>query len=205
MVCVHGLWMTGIDMSLLRRRLAHQLNCSVQQFSYPTITRGMKHNTAALSDFVAKVPADRVHLVGHSLGGVLSLQMLRHFPTDKVGRVVCLGSPLVDSRVARDYSRWQFGHQLVGKTLREGVLHDPLSHSDSQHETGVIAGSFGIGLGVFAPGLSKPHDGIVSVAETKLSGINDHLVMRINHVGLLVNKQVACQAGHFLQHGAFAH
>jgi pimeloyl-ACP methyl ester carboxylesterase len=100
-VCIHGLWMNGMDMSLVRLRLRRTLGVNVSQFSYHSVTEGIAENTRRLSNFIRRLHADSVHLVGHSLGGVLALQMLRRFPTDKVNRVVCLGSPLVGSSAAQ--------------------------------------------------------------------------------------------------------
>jgi hypothetical protein len=53
--------------------------------------------------------------------------------------------------------------------------------------------------------LEQPHDGMVTVKETRLSGITDHLELPVNHVGMLVSKQVARQTAHFLHHGRFNH
>jgi pimeloyl-ACP methyl ester carboxylesterase len=202
-VCIHGLWMNGMDMSLVRRRLRRTLGVNVSQFSYHSVTEGIAENTHRLNNFIDRLQADSVHLVGHSLGGVLALQMLRRFPTDKVNRVVCLGSPLVDSSAAQNFSRWSLGRKMIGRTLREAVLEDPLNASDKYHEVGVIAGTVGLGLGLFVGKLEKPHDGMVTKRETRLPGVTDHLMLPANHIGLLVSRQVAAQAANFLREGKF--
>jgi hypothetical protein len=71
-------------------------------------------------------------------------------------------------------------------------------------ELGVIAGSRGIGLGrLIAPGLPRPHDGVVSVDETRVPGMADHIVLRVGHTEMLVSRAVAQQVCAFLKHGKF--
>ena len=192
-----------MDMSLVRLRLRRTLGVNVSQFSYHSVTEGVAENTRRLSSFIHRLHADSVHLVGHSLGGVLALQMLRRFPTDKVNRVVCLGSPLVGSSAAQNFSRWSLGRKMIGRTLREAVLEDPLNASDEYHDVGVIAGTVGLGLGLFVGKLEKPHDGMVTERETRLPGVTDHRMLAANHIGLLVSRQVAAQAANFLREGKF--
>ena len=197
--------MNGMDMSLVRRRLRQALGAHVVQFSYHSVTEGVTENTHRLSRFIDRQQAATVHLVGHSLGGVLALKTLRRFPTDKISRVVCLGSPLVDSSAARTFSRWSLGRLMLGQTLREAVLEDPLQSTDEHPDVGVIAGTIGLGLGLLVGRLAKPHDGVVTQQETKLPGITDHLVLPVNHVGMLVSREVAAQTASFLRDGKFQH
>ena len=194
-----------MDMSLVRRRLRQFLGANVAQFSYHPVTEGIAENTLRLSRFIDRQQAATVHLVGHSLGGVLALKTLRRFPTDKIGRVVCLGSPLLDSSAARNLSRWSLGRKMVGQTLREAVLEDPLQSTDEHPDVGVIAGTIGLGLGLLVGRLDKPHDGMVTEQETKLPGITDHLILPVNHFGMLVSREVAAQTASFLRDGKFQH
>jgi len=197
--------MNGMDMSLLRHRLRRLLGTTVEQFSYHTVTEGIAENARRLSRFIGLQQADTVHLVGHSLGGVLALKTLRRFPTDKIGRVVCLGSPLLGSSAARTFSRWTLGRKMIGQTLREAVLEDPLQTTDEHPDVGVIAGTIGLGLGLLVGRLDKPHDGVVTQQETQLPGITDHLVLPVNHFGMLISREVAVQTANFLRDGKFQH
>ncbi len=74
-VTVHGLWMRAGAMIVLQRRLEAS-GFDVRRFGYPTITRSLEANAAALADFVETVPGDTVHLVAHSLGGIVIRAML---------------------------------------------------------------------------------------------------------------------------------
>src|SRR3954464_6278340 len=78
-VLVHGLWMHGWVMKLLGTRLR---SCGFRTvcFSYPSMRASLSQNASVLSRFVERIAAPRIHFIGHSLGGLLILQMLAEFP-----------------------------------------------------------------------------------------------------------------------------
>lgn len=192
-----------MEMGLMRRRLRQTLGVRIFQFSYHAVTEGIAENTRRLSHFIDRLPADSVHLVGHSLGGVLALQMLKRFPTEKVDRVVCLGSPLVDSSAARQLSRWSRGRAIIGKTFFEAVLDQPLQRCDPDHDVGMITGRLALGIGMLVVTLEGPNDGVVAQQETELPGLHDHLMLPVSHFGLLLSPRVTRQTAHFLRYGKF--
>jgi pimeloyl-ACP methyl ester carboxylesterase len=202
-VCIHGLWMSGMEMGLMRRRLRKTLGVPAVQFSYHSVTGSFAENVRRLSRFIDRMPADSVHLVGHSLGGVLALQMLKRFPTEKVARVVCLGSPLVDSSAARQLSRQSWGRSIIGKTLCEAVLERPLHHSDPDHDVGMITGRLALGAGRIIATLDGPNDGVIKQEETELPGLTDQLMLPVSHFGLLLSPRAARQTAGFLRYGSF--
>jgi hypothetical protein len=70
---------------------------------------------------------------------------------------------------------------------------------------GVLAGDAPLGLGrLIAPDLKRPHDGTVSVEETRLAGAAEHLVLPVNHSAMLVSPAVARCLVHFVARGRFA-
>ncbi|HZP89005.1 MAG TPA: hypothetical protein VFB54_19495, partial [Burkholderiales bacterium] len=70
-------------------------------------------------------------------------------------------------------------------------------------EVGVIAGTRRFGLGCVFVTLQGPNDGVVTVEETRLPGLTDHLVMPVTHSGMIVSARVARQVGVFLKTGRF--
>src|ERR1700679_4124841 len=68
-VYVHGLWLTGIEGGILRRRLAKTLSVETRVFSYASVRLGLAANAQALAKFLGDLRTDTLHLVGHSLGG----------------------------------------------------------------------------------------------------------------------------------------
>lgn len=205
---VHGLWMHGVVMEPMRWRLEHHHGYAVHSYSYPSVARGLTANIERLAEFLREIRAPRVHLVGHSLGGVLAVRTLVRLPEVVSGRVVCLGSPLVGSGAARALKTLRGGEAMLGKLIRESLLQDPLTGFAGNHEVGVVAGKGGFGIGtlmnvVEKGALNGPHDGTVTVDETRLPGIKDHLVLPVTHTWMLVSPEVADQAAHFIRHGEF--
>jgi len=200
-VLVHGLWMTGLELVLLRRFLERR-GLQVHRFRYATVGGELDENLDLLHAFVSGFP-ERTHMVGHSLGGVLTLHMLRHYPDAPVGRVVCLGPPLTDSAASRRLARSGWSARILGKTLSRAVLREPLVRWSGSQEVGVVAGTLSLGLGAVIAKLPAPNDGVVCVSETRLPGVTDHIELPVSHTGLVLSQSVAQQTHHFLRNGRF--
>jgi len=203
-VLVHGLWMTGSESGLLRSRLELDYGFAPTQFSYPTVEAGLEDNIRLLHEFIRAAEGETLHVVGHSLGGLLALHTLTRFPDPRPGRIVCLGSPLRGSLAARAMALLPFGNEILGATIRDAVLSGGLTEYRGSREVGVIAGTLGMGLGVVIESLPVPNDGTVAVEETRLPGIKDHLEIEVSHMGLLTSPLVVSQTAYFLRHGVFA-
>jgi len=201
-VTVHGLWMRGGAMVALQRRLAPR-DFQFHFFSYRSITHSLADCTAALRKFVAEVPGDTVHLVGHSLGGVLICAMLEAQVPARIGRVVCLGSPLKGSRTAAQVLRWPGGQRLIGRCLADVNARGGLNACRAGVAVGSIAGRLPFGVGRLLGTFKEPNDGTVAVTETVIAGLTDHVVLPVSHVALLWSARVATQVEHFLDHGRF--
>lgn len=200
-VLVHGLWMNGWDMCLLRLRLEHA-GYDVRRFSYRSMRSTPLENAMDLNDYIQTLGAPMLHLVAHSLGGLVVRHLFHEYPRQGPGRVVTLGTPHQPSSTARTLSEFPLTRELLGKSTVNGLLgNTPPWNSD--HEIGSIAGSFRFGLGIIIPGVISPGDGTVAVSETHLEGMKDHTVVHASHTGLLLSKRAANQVIHFLQTGQF--
>jgi pimeloyl-ACP methyl ester carboxylesterase len=203
-VTVHGLWMRGASMAVLRRRLTpHGLQ--VTHFSYPSVTGSLEANTAALEAHLDTVPGDTVHLVGHSLGGVLCCALLGRGPPARLGRIVCLGAPFKGSLTAARMLRWPGGQRVIGACLADVNARGGLTKLPVGVEVGSIAGRIPLGVGRLLGPFPEPNDGTVAVAETKVDGLADHVVLPVSHFSLLWSSAVATETEHFLLHGRFRH
>ena len=202
-VVAHGLWMPGMETLLLQRRL-RDAGFSPRLFRYRSVSDDLDENAAALAQFVARTPGDVVHVVGHSLGGVVAVHMLQSRPPARAGRVVCLGSPLRGTRSARRLAQFSFGARITGRSVRDLLERGGLAPWAGERDLGVIAGDLPFGLGLLLGTLPRPHDGVVTVEETRLEGATDHLVLPLSHTALLFSRTVAHQVQHFLRNGGFA-
>lgn len=201
-VLVHGLWMPGFETTLLRLRLA-RAGYATYLFRYSTVREGLAANAARLAEFVRTIPHAKVHLVGHSLGGVVILTMLRQHGFERVGRVVCLGSPLCGSRAAEAFARWPGGTRMLGRCMCELIAAHGLPPWDGRVDVGVIAGNLPLAFGRLVCAFDGPNDGTVAVAETELRGARAHMTVPTTHFGLLYSARVSRAVITFLEHGTF--
>jgi pimeloyl-ACP methyl ester carboxylesterase len=201
-ILVHGLWMRGFTLAALRRRL-EGAGFSVQLFDYASVIRRPDVSVDRLIEQTRAVQDRKVHFVGHSLGGLIALQALQRAPDLTQGRVVCLGVPLRGSAVARGVARLPGGPFVIGKHL--GILCKGIERWEGTQSVGGVAGRLPVGFGVAVGALASPHDGTVSVAETELPGLTDHVVVPATHSGLLFSQQAADQTIAFLRSARFAH
>ena len=194
-------------MYLIKRRLENEYGMRALLFNYPSVRGTLDENAAALAGFLKKEGAEGAHMVGHSLGGVVSLRMLANHVDVPPGRLVCLGSPLTGSRAADFLSRQDWAEPILGQSLSRGVVDAPASDWATsvceRREIGVIAGNASIGLAQFVAEFEEDNDGTVAVSETRLGGVRDHLIMPVSHNGMLLSSKVVDQAAAFLKRGEF--
>jgi pimeloyl-ACP methyl ester carboxylesterase len=200
-VLVHGIWMTGLEMFFLRRRM-RACGFEIERFHYASLGRTPVENAALLADFIRGLGAERLHLVAHSLGGIVLMHLFDRFPDLPPGRVVLLGSPVQGSGVARRLSRLPLLRHCLGRSIQLGLLGD-VPPWQGGRELGVIAGTGGIGIGTLVGGLERPSDGTVAVAETRLAAARDYCDLPASHTGLLFSSKVADAVCCFLKSGHF--
>jgi pimeloyl-ACP methyl ester carboxylesterase len=157
----------------------------------------------ALHACIAEVDAPRVHLLGHSLGGIAILRCLERHPQQPPGRVVILGTPSMASQAAAALARFRFGRAMLGQAAARELLYTHLRSWPHEREIGIIAGTQPLSFGRLVVDFDEPNDGTVAVSETRLPGATAHLLLPVSHSGMLLSARVAHQAGQFLEHGRF--
>lgn len=202
MVVVHGLWMTGAVFTLQRVWLARH-GYRVATFSYPSIRLGLDEIASRLARFVAGLNVPRTHFVGHSLGGLVVLNMLALDARALAGRVVLLGSPVAGSRAVEQIAQSSAGRVLVGRALLDWHAERGAAVA-ARFDVGMIAGTRRLGMGRFLAKLPLPNDGVVCLDETRMPGLRDHLTMPVSHSGMIVSAGVTRQVCNFLELGYFA-
>jgi pimeloyl-ACP methyl ester carboxylesterase len=200
-VLVHGLWMNGLELLPLGRRLARR-GFRPRRFPYRELACTPRENAGRLQHWLTGVPERQVHFVAHSLGGILLLHLFRQYPRQRPGRVVLLGSPVAGSVAARRLAALPLLRHSLGHSLEAG-LAGGAPVPEGVAAWGLLAGSLPLGLGRLLGGLPRPHDGTVAVAETRLPGAPAPRVLPVSHFGLLWSPAVAAQVGAFLEYGAF--
>jgi pimeloyl-ACP methyl ester carboxylesterase len=200
-VLVHGLWVNGFDMSLLRQRL-RKAGYTTHQFSYNSVTCQAEENAEKLGSFVQEIDTNTIHFVGHSLGGIVIRHLFHQHPEQKPGRVVTLGTPHQQSQAARQLSSFVTGKWLLGKSIEHGLLGE-LPKWQAARQLGSVAGTLQFGMGIIIPGIPRPNDGTVAVEETRLEGMVEHLTLSVSHFGLLLSTKASDAVAKFLREGKF--
>lgn len=200
--------MNGADGLVLRRRVARDFQMKTHGFHYPSISGAMADITTRLAERIRSVVhdlgAERVHLVGHSLGGIVIYRTLERFHDLPPGRVVFLGTPSVTSRAAigaHDRLRW--AAKLLGTCVAEELLTDHGRRWQIDRDLGIVAGTRRMGLGQYFARLDGENDGTVSVNEARLPGATAFITQPVSHMGLLLSARVARETGAFLKEGRF--
>jgi pimeloyl-ACP methyl ester carboxylesterase len=199
---IHGLWMNRFAMLYLARSIAIR-GFRARAIGYLSALRDFEQNASRIVRAIRAAPGDRVHLVAHSLGGLVALRALERARDARVRRLVLLGSPIAGSAGGRQMAGSRWGALLLGRTKSLWVATPPLD-IPAGVEVGAIAGSRRFGLGRLVVTLPAPNDGVVTVEETCHPRLADHVTLPVGHSQMLVSKAVAQQAAHFLETGRFA-
>lgn len=202
-ILVHGLYMNGMDMLILKKRI-QRAGFITRLFTYRSLRATPAENAIDLCTFSEQVQSPVIHYVCHSLGGLVVRHLFSLYPDQKPGRVVTLGTPHNPSSAAHTLQRFSPGKLLLGKSIYRGLSGD-VPQWPVNRELGSIAGKLRLGLGMLIPGIPRPNDGTVAVAETMIKEMKDHITLPVSHFGMLLSPAVAKQTIHFLQQGSFIH
>lgn len=199
-ILLHGLMMSRPAMLPLAAKL-RRAGFATELFGYASLLRRPEQVAERLAMRLYALQPGPVHMVAHSLGGLIVLDTLLRYQQLPPGRVVCLGSPLAGSSAARHLQGQRLGF-LSGRSgplLRSGLPMLP-----EGRKIGMIAGGRSMGLGRwFGGGFDGVNDGTVAVWETRLPGLSGHRVLPVSHSGLLFSQAVAEHVTGFLREGHF--
>ncbi len=197
-ILLHGLWMPGAAMQWLATQLKAE-GFDTEIFSYHSVADGPDQAVPRLVEVLRR--GQGADIVAHSLGGLIALQALREAPELATNRVVCLGSPLTGSGAATGALRWAPAAAMLGRSA--ALLQNGVAGWKGRAEVGVVAGCVPHGLGALFAGFEGEHDGTVAVAETRLPGVADHVVVDASHSGLLFSAEAVQLTTAFLRTGRF--
>jgi len=208
-IVLHGLARTSRSMTYIARGLT-QHGYVVENLDYPSTELSIPElSDRYLAPAVARATTygGPVHIVSHSMGGILVRQYLADHPAHEIDRIVMLappngGSELIDT-VARS--------PLLEKTLGPAACQLTTATTSFANSLPPVSAELGIIAGtrswnpIFSALVPGEDDGKVSVASTRLPGMQDHLVLAIDHTLIMWNREVLTQTVHFLEHGSFIH
>ena len=209
-ILLHGLARSSVSMKAIEWRLEEEgyfvvnnsypwLGKSIEEIAPPAVEEGLAECREA--------GKTRVGFVTHSMGGIVLRLYLQSQSIPGMGRVVMLAPPNQGSMMA---------DQLMANGMIEPLLPEPARQLGTGEESvpkklgpvnfelGIIAGTNT--RSIASVGLDEvENDGTVAVEETYVEGMQDIIVMPVDHSFLMWRDAVLDQVVQFLRHGNFDH
>jgi pimeloyl-ACP methyl ester carboxylesterase len=200
-VLLHGLWMSPFVMTRLGNILSAE-GYQVITPKYASVQASSATNADAIYAQLTTLNSDELHVIGHSLGGLVGLHLLSRHPDLAPGKLITLGTPAQGSYIARLFQATPLLHAAFGQSLAQGLSGEAIP-SDIQRDWGAIIGTLAIGLGVpFLVGKGE-HDGAVLISEAEHPAQTERLYLPVSHSAMLFSPRVSQAILQFLHTGHF--
>jgi triacylglycerol lipase len=208
-VLLHGLGRSAASMKPLEKFLRSE-GFRTHNLDYPSTERSADELVGWLDDALRECCAQAegpLHFVTHSLGGILLRAELARNRPEKLGRSVLIAPPNRGSEIVDELGENPLFEAALGPVASDlGNAPDsfPTRLGPADFEVGIIAGRESINPfgSAILPG---DDDGTVSIANTRLEGAADFIVVPANHTFIMQDEGVAEQVVHFLREGRFDH
>jgi murein DD-endopeptidase MepM/ murein hydrolase activator NlpD len=206
-VLVHGLGRTDRSMNRMADSLRQAGYATCNQ-AYPSREETVPELSSYVANAVERVNREgfeTVHLVTHSLGGILARYWLQRSDLPGKGRVVMLsppnhGSEVIDALGDQAWFKWIMGPAALELATTENALVNRIEPVDVP--VGVITGtrSSDPWFNVLFQG---DHDGKVSVASARLSEADGFRLAEAGHTFIMNDEEVRFWVAFFLTNGFF--
>ncbi len=209
LILLHGLARSERSMLIMEFHL-RKYNYRIFNINYPGRTLPIDEIAAGLADSVARYCPDTtrtINFITHSMGGIVLRYYLAQHQLPNLGRVVMISPPNKGSQLVDRMGDWWIFKKLMGppgEELGTDSLSVPMHLPPVNYPVGIIMGDHSLGP-LFSKVLPGPDDGLVSVADAKVAGMDDFLLVPRNHFTIKYSARVAAEAVYFLKNGVFEH
>ena len=209
-VLVHGLWRSGFAMRSIASDL-EDYGFHTVSIDYPSTEMEIPELTKQyLPDGIQhckETGAQQIHLVTHSMGGILARQYLQSNTLPEGSKVVMLSPPNQGSKLSEKFGeywwyQWMTGPAAISLTQKEdGIINrlqavnEPIGIIAAYREWSLWPESW----------LPSPNDGTVSVESMQLTEMDDLILINSGHATMRYQDEIQQQIRHFLVKGSFLH
>lgn len=192
LILIHGLGAHWLVMSPLARRLQKQFG-RVINWRYSSLWSRIERHGEQMKEQLQKLDDDpsveRIHLITHSMGGIVARLALAHRIPEKMGRMVMLAPPNTGSHVARSLA------PVLGR------ICPPLVQLSDEVRSFVatLPPLERVDIGIIA----ARNDFLVAEPRTHLPTEKEHIVLPGMHSSVIWRKETAEQVAQFLATGTF--
>ncbi len=207
-VLLHGIGASSRSLGKFERALRRS-GFATLNLDYASRRKPLQALAADIDPAISRFARDHggdIHVVAHSMGGLLARVYAANYRPQRLSRVVMLGTPNGGSEIAdllKDYAIYRalFGPAGLQLATTQDEVLSALPPPD--YAVGIVAGcrSFYPIASTFI--LPWPNDGRVSVESSKLDAMADHVTVRASHLGLLRHPLAIEQTIAFLRAGRF--
>jgi len=207
-ILLHGLGRTSRSMNKIVAALSRASYRAIN-IDYPSTQQEIR---SLVRDYVTpavahclRQGASKIHIVSHSMGGILIRDYLQQNTLPQGSRIVMLSPPNHGSEAAEFLKRFGVFRWLLGPAalqLGNGTNSVPNTLNPIAYELGILTGNKSSDPW-FAWLMSGPNDGKVSVESAKLPEMTDFRVVNCGHTMIMRSGTVIQQIIAFLRLGRF--
>lgn len=196
---LHGYLRTARGMNYLKKFfIKNSFNTIVP--TLPVTTAGIERCSDLLYNILSEHSWETLHMVGHSSGGRVILDILTRYDIPGTGNIVLISTPANGSAAAKFLSTLPYADHF-SRTLADLSL--PAKKFPAGKKIGVIAAGTGMQFG-FNPFISGDNDDLVAVSEMRFNGMHDFVLRRFwPHQSVHKNEKTANLVRNFLMTDSF--
>ena len=190
-VMIHGAFSSPISFNYIKKQIS-DYDCKF--IDYSEITYGIGRVISDTKDIISEY--EDVILIGHSLGGIISTNLLDH---KNVLGAITISSPLAGLEI---HPMTYFGKPSFAQEIN--CVSFPISKAkDNIHNSGKKVYSF-LTTGGFNPFIKEINDGVVTLASQQISSHNQKThIVEFNHHEVLMSETVSIFIKHLLDSDYF--
>jgi triacylglycerol lipase len=204
-ICLHGLWRSKWAMEPLAKQCVNS-GFSCINLPYPSFRNTLEQMVERLDLLIQKEAENfsKIHLLTHSLGGVIVRRYLDTCSHEKCSKVLMVAPPLQGSMIVDWLGKSPLRRVLgpAGEFLSTAQMAGECQTISQDVESAVIMGDR-VKIPILHHIIEGASDGIIRVQAGKIEGLNHFKVVHADHTFITSDPEVLAAADRFLRTGGF--